>query len=424
MIQNSSAMDRPVARRRTLPRRLLTVGLPAIALLAAGAWFAPRAARWMTTERSVDMSRVRLGTVTRGDLERDLSVQGRVIAAFHPTTFSPASGIVTLRVRAGEVVEEGQVLATLDSPELRNRLEQERSALAALEAGLERLKIEAKQKRLARQQAIDLAELELVAAQRAMGRAEQSRREGIINDVEYETAQDELQRTELERTHARQDAELEAETLDFEVRNSEHDVDRQRLAVAEHERQVRELSIRAPVAGLVSRIDVQDRDAVEPGRPLITVVDLSAFEIEVLIPENYADEVGMGTPAVIRNGTEEYPGEVRGVSPEVESGQVRGTVAFTGSVPEGLRQSQRVSTRLILESRVDVLKVPRGPFLEDGGGSSAFVVNGGVAQRKQIRIGATSVGEVEIVAGLEVGDRIIISDTARYAQADRLFLRE
>jgi HlyD family secretion protein len=187
---------------------------------------------------------------------------------------------------------------------------------------------------------------------------------------------------------------------------------------------VRELSIRAPVSGLVSRLDVEDRDAVERGRPLVTVVDLSAFEIEVLVPESYADEIGPGTPAVIRQGTEDFPGEIRGVSPEVEQGQVRGIVAFTGRVPAGLRQNQRVATRLILESRADVLKVPRGPFLEAGGGRSAFVVRGDVAELKEIRTGATSVGEVEIVEGLEVGDQIIVSDTARYGQAERLFLRE
>jgi len=424
LIQNTSAMDRPVVPRRTLPRRLLTLALPILAALGVAAWLAPRATRWMTTEMSVDLARVRLGTVVRGDLERDLSVQGRVVAAFHPTSFSPASGIVTLRVRAGAVVERGQVLATLDSPELNSRLEQQRLALAALEAELERLRIEAKQQLLARRQTVDLADLGLVAARRAMVRAEDSRREGIINAIEYETAQDELQRAELALAHARQDADLERETLDFELRNREHDAERQRLAVGELERQVRELSIRASVAGLVSRLDVEDRDAVEPGQPLVTVVDLSAFEIEVLIPESHADEVGPGTPAVIRQGTDEFAGEVRGVSPEVESGQVRGIVAFTDRVPAGLRQNQRVSTRLILESRPGVLKVPRGPFLEAGGGRSAFVVHGNVAERREIRTGATSVGEVEIVSGLEAGARIIISDTARYAEAERLFLRE
>lgn len=423
MIQGTSAVDRPVEKVGN-QRRLLLYGLPALVVLAGLVWYGPTAARWFSTERTVDRGRVRIATVTRGDLERDLSVQGRVVAALHPTAFSPARGIIALRVRAGEVVEQGQVLAVLDSPELRSRLQQERSTHQSLQADMERRKIEVKQKVLGTRQSIDLAGVAADAARRAMDRAEQSRREGIINDVEFELAEDELRRSRLELAHARQDAELEKETLDFEVRNSELAVERQRLAVVELQRQVAELQIRSPVAGLVSRLDVDDHDSVTPGQPLIGVVDLSAFEIEVMIPESYVDDVGPGTLASLRQGTELFPGEVRSVSPEVENGQVRGIVTFVDRMPDGLRQNQRVSTRLILESRQGVLKVQRGPFLEAGGGRSAYVVRKDTAMLEEIRVGATSVGEVEIVAGLEAGDQIIISDTTRYRNAERLFLRE
>jgi HlyD family secretion protein len=424
MIENTQAMDRPNERNRALSRRLLLVGLPIVVLVVLGWFVVPRVTRWMTTERSVELSRVRIGTVSRGDLQRDLSVQGVVVAAFHPTVFSPASGIVTLRVRAGEVVKAGQILAVLDSPELNSRLQQERSALSSRKAELDRQKIAAKQKLLARQQAVDLAQLELDTARRAMARAEASQQEGIINEIEFEKAEDDLQRTTLSLAHARQDAALERETLEFEIRNSEHDVEGQRLAVEELERQVGELSARAPVDGLVSRLDVNDRDAVNPGQPMITIVDLSAFEIELRIPESYVDEIGPGTPAIVRQGTDEFPGEVRSVSPEVDAGQVRAIVAFTDHTPDGLRQNQRVPTRLIMESKSGVLKVQRGPFLDNSGGRKAFVVLGDTAQLKEIRTGATSVTEVEILDGLEVGDRIIISDTARYGEAKRLYLRK
>ena len=188
-------------------------------------------------------------------------------------------------------------------------------------------------------------------------------------------------------------------------------------------RQVAELTVRAPVAGLVSRVDVEDRDAVAPANPLVTVVDLSAFEIEAQIPEAYAAEIGPGTPAVVRYGDADFAAEVRSISPEVESGQVRGIVAFTAAVPAGLRQNQRVSTRLILEARTNVLKVPRGPFLEAGGGRLAWVVVGYTARRREISVGAASVGEVEVVQGLEVGEEIILSDTGRFEDAPRVFLR-
>ena len=421
MIENSSAMDRPLPNSRRV--RWLRLGIPLVLLGAAAVWLVPRVGSWMSAERSVEAGRLRYGIVVRGDLERDLSVQGRIVAAFHPTTFSPTAGIVSLRVRAGETVQEGQILADVASPAVESLLLQEQSKLASAEAALDRQKIEAKQQRLVNRQAVDLAALELEAAQRAMHRAEQSRTEGIINDVEFETAEDALRRAELGLRHAKEDADLEAETLDFEIAIAGRDIQRQRLIAEELQRRVDELSVRAPVAGLVSRVDVNESDAVREGQALVTVVDLSAFEIEVSIPESYADEIGAGTPVEIRLEGGLHPGKLRSISPEVQSGQVRGIVAFDGDGPVGLRQNQRVSTRLILESRSDVLKVDRGPFLEADGGRRAYRVDGDTAMLQDIRVGATSVNEIEIVSGLQEGDRIIVSDTARFDGAERLYLR-
>jgi HlyD family secretion protein len=242
--------------------------------------------------------------------------------------------------------------------------------------------------------------------------------------VEYERAQDDLRRAELALTHAQETATLEAETLEFEVRNRALEVERQRIHVSELRRQVEALSIRAPVAGQVSRLDVDDHEAVTPGQPVVGVVDLSHFEIEVLIPESYATEIGSRTPAVVRSGGVEYAAEVKSISPEVEGSQVRGIVVFREGGPDGLRQNQRLSTRIVLESRSGVLKVPRGPFLESGGGHEAYVVDGDTAARHPIRVGVASVEEIEVLSGLEEGDTIIISDTSRFERAERIYLRD
>ena len=100
-----------------------------------------------------------------------------------------------------------------------------------------------------------------------------------------------------------------------------------------------------------------------------------------------------------------------------------GTVRFQGGMPPGLRQSQRVSVRLIFETRPNVLKVSRGPFLEGGGGRKAYVLADGLATLRPIRAGATSVSEVEIVDGLNEGDRILLSDMDQFNGAKTILVR-
>jgi HlyD family secretion protein len=423
MIPDASSMDRPIEKPKGLSRRSLFYLTAVLLALSALAVAYPSIRRWAQSETSVEISRIRIGKVVRGDLVRDISADGRIVAAFHPTLFSPARGIVSLAVRAGEAIEVGQVLCRVRSPELESRLEQERSTLLSLQSDLGRQRLLNQQTRLQNEQAIGLLEVELEAALRAMDRAQRTRDEGLINAVEYEQAQDDVAVSTLKLEVARTEATFESESLDFELQNRESQVGRQQLVVDELERQVDELIIRSPAAGLVARVEVEDHDAVIVGQPLLAVVDLSAFQVEIRAPENYADEIYPGTPARVHYNGVEYEGDVRSISPEVEGGRVEGIVAFTKEVPDGLRQNQRVPTRLILETRSDVVKVPRGPFVESGGGRQAYVIEDGMATLNRIEIGSLSVSEVEIVSGLEIGDQIILSDTARFDGAEKILLR-
>jgi HlyD family secretion protein len=423
MIRDTSLSDRVIEKPRGLSRRNLVWGAVALVLMAGAVFTFPTARRWASADRSVDVSRLRLAMVSQGNLERDISVQGRIVAAVHPTLFSPEEGTVQLLVRAGDTVTSGQDLARVTSPELRSLLKQEEARLHAAQADMERQRLLARQRQLAAQQEIDLLEVKLAAAQRAERRAEESRAAGIINDVEFEKAQDDHRILALELAHSRQKAGLEAEDLEFEIRNRELQVERQRLVAAEIQRQVDQLVVRSPVDGMVSTVDIMEQDMVTQGQPILGVVDLSAYEVEIRVPEAYAGEILPETEAVIRYDGQAYPGLVKTMSPEVEGSQVRGVVVFAGEPPAGLKQNQRVSTRLVLESRDDILKVARGPFLEEGGGRKAYVMDGDLAVLRSIEVGTVSVGEVEILSGLQKGDEIIISDMKRFRGAQSILVR-
>jgi HlyD family secretion protein len=94
-----------------------------------------------------------------------------------------------------------------------------------------------------------------------------------------------------------------------------------------------------------------------------------------------------------------------------------------GAAPEGLKQSQRVTTRLVFESKRDVVKVARGAFVESGGGRVVWVVNGSSAVRRSVTLGASSVNEVEVVNGLSPGETIVVSDTTPFGDAKEVLLR-
>jgi HlyD family secretion protein len=421
MIHNSSSMDRTVVAQRN--PRLIAVAAAGLVLLVILAFAAPSIVRWTRADRAVDSASLRFATVTRGDLVRDLSVQASVVASLSPTLYSAGQGIVSLRTRAGSQVKAGTVLATIDSKELTAALDQAQSQLLTSRAELERQKIVARQTGLRAQQQVDLLTLRLAAARRQLERVERTFKEGLSNKADYEAASDNVRVAEMELEQARGELGLSRENLGFELATREQQVLRQQSIAGELQKRVDDLTIRAPFDGMVATVAVQDRDAVAPNQPVLTVVNLSSLELEIGLPEEYANETQIGTAAVISFLGRDYPGKVTAISPEVVSGQVMATVAFEGAQPEGLKQNQRLTTRLEFESKRNVLKVARGAFLEAEGGRAAYVVEGEMARRRTIETGASSVGEIEVVKGLKEGERIVVSDTSSFGRAENVMLR-
>jgi len=383
----------------------------------------PAINRWANATVTVPLDRLRIATVTREDLVRDVSVQGRVIAAVSPTLYAPAPGTITLMVDAGAVVEEGQVLAVVDSPELTNQLQQAQSSREQFAMQLERQRIEARQQALDKRKSADLTDVALVAARREKRRADQANEVSVISVIDYEKAQDDLRNAELAAAHAIADADLFDERLAFEIRASELELQRQQLLVEDMQRQVDDLSIESPVNGVVGDLLVEQKSAVSRDMPVMAVVDLTRFEIDAQVPESYADDLGLGMAAEILIGTERYTGTLVAVSPEIVNSQVGSRIRFTDKMPSNIRQNQRLTTRILIEEKPDVLTLQRGQFLETGGGRVAYVLDGeGLAIRTPIVIGARSLGAVEIEDGLVEGDRVVISSIEQFRSADSVLI--
>lgn len=406
-------------------RKRLILGGVGIAVLAALWVTIPIVQRWANASVSVPVDRVRIATVQRGDLVRDVSVQGRVVAAVSPTLYASASGTITLDVGAGERVLEGQVVASVVSPELTNTLQQAESTFQQRKMELERQRIESRQLALEKRKAADLADVALVAAKREKRRADEANRLGVIPEIDFEKAGDDLRNAELAFKHAVADADLFDERLAFELRASEFDIGRQELLVADLRRQVDDLSIKSPVNGIVGDLLVDQKAAVNRDTPVMAVVDLSRFEVDAQIPESYADDLVIGMTAEVQVGGERFAGQLAAVSPEIVNNQVASRIRFKDATPGNLRQNQRLTVRVLLAEYNDVTMVQRGQFLDSGGGRIAYLVTEeGVAQKRQIETGARSLGAVEIVAGLQPGDTIVISNLDAFRSAETVLLTD
>ena len=419
MIRDTSAQDRVLSSSQTRPawRRWI---LPAAggALLLGGILFAARG--WLAGTASVDGARLRIAEVTRGDLVRDIAADGRVIAANSPTLYAVAGGVVTLKVVAGDKVAKGQPLAEIDSPELRSKLAQEQTTLAGLEAEARRALLDASVTRSNAQKALDQAGIERQAAERKLQRYQRGYDGGAVPQVDVLEAQDNLRKSEIALSHAQKDAGLQGQGASLDARNKQLLAERQRAVVAEVQRQVDALTLRAPFDGQVGQVQAVQRSNVAINAPVLSVVDLSVFEVEIKVPESFARDLAIGMPATLTSAGQPYPGEISAVSPEVVGGEVVTRLRFSDKQPPGLRQNQRLSARIVMDTRRNVLMVDRGPFLEQGGGRYAYVMDGSSAVRRPVQLGVSSLGSVEVLGGLQPGDKVVVSGSDQFGDAERV----
>ena len=419
MIRDTSAQDRVLSSTQARPawRRWVWPAAGG-ALLLAGIVFAARG--WLAGTTSVDGARLRIAEVTRGDLVRDIAADGRVIAANSPTLYAVAGGVVTLKVVAGDKVAKGQPLAEIDSPELRSKLAQEQTTLAGLEAEASRATLDASVTRANAQKALDQAGIERQAAERTLQRYQRGFEGGAVPQVDVLEAQDNLRKAEIALAHARKDAGLQGQGAGLDARNKQLLAERQRAVVAEVQRQVDALTLRAPFDGQVGQIQAVQRSNVAINAPVLSVVDLSVFEVEIKVPESFARDLAIGMPATLTSAGQPYPGEISAVSPEVVNGEVAARLRFKSQQPPGLRQNQRLSARILMETRRNVLMVERGPFVEQGGGRQAYVMDGSSAVRRPVQLGASSLSPVEVLGGLQPGDKVVVSGSDQFGDAERV----
>jgi HlyD family secretion protein len=373
-----------------------------------------------SVSKSLSRSDITTAKLFVGTLTRDVATTGKIVAANAPILYSTEEGTVILLSNPGDSVNKGDVVAKLDSPRLTNQLEQAESILAGMQSALERAKLDARRDQLQVNQTLDMAAVDLEAADRERRRGELLIKNKLISEIDYEKGKDDLHKAKLKFAHAEQEVALTKDTLTFEIKNKALEVERQTLAVHELERQVEALNIKAPVGGIIGNWITEQKTRLSANQPILTVVDLSAYEAELAVPESYADDLGLGMEVELSFGSVKLMGKLSSISPEVRNREVTARVQFVQDNSLKLRQNQRISARVLLEHRPDVLMVKRGAFMTSGGGDEVYQIEGDLASRRAIKLGSTSLSQVEVLDGGKAGDEWVISSVEPFNHTEQV----
>jgi RND family efflux transporter MFP subunit len=412
-------LRKPVNRTR----RYILYGVAAAAVLIS-ATLGLR--RLRAAAPTVEMATVWPDTVQRGPMVREVLGQGTLVP--EEIRWLPAKAnarVERILVKPGAHVKTDTVIVELSNSDLQLQALEADRQLSQGQSDMVNLQAKLNADKLAQQSVVATIQSDLADARRRAQADEALAKKGFLSELEQGQtlgrANELAGRLEFEKKRLT----AQSEGIAAQVAAQRAQVERLRSIAEFRHKEIDELKLRSPVAGVLQELPLQPGQAVAAGALLAKVANPDRLKAEVRIPETQAKDVLIGQKATIdtRNGV--VPGHVVRIDPAAQAGTVLVDVTLDGPLPAGARIDLNIEGTIEIERLANVLFVGRPAVGQPGATVGLFKLDpdGSGAARTTVKLGASSVKSVEIISGLKEGDRVILSDMSQWDQVDRIRLR-
>jgi HlyD family secretion protein len=408
------------ARQKRIRRTIYgAIGLAVVLLITLGV------SRLKPAAPGVERATVWIDTVKRGPMLREERGIGTLVP--EDIRWIPATTVgrvERITLRPGTVVSAGSIILELSNPQLDQELQDATLKLKGAEASLTNLRVQLRNDALAQEAVTANIEADYKKAALQVEANDQLGAKGLVSEMTMKQARLDADQLSARYAIARKQLASHAESMQSRIAVQESEVEQTRAVVHLKQRQVDELRVRAGFTGVLQVVPVEVGQQVAPGTNLARVADPSRLKAELKIAETRAKDIQIGQPASIdtRNGI--VAGKVVRIDPSVQNGTVTVDVVMDGPLPKGARPDLSVDGTVQLERLAEVVKVGRPAFGQEQSAVGLFKLQpNGEATRVQVKLGRTSVNEVEIVSGLNAGDQVILSDMSAWDAFDRIRLQ-
>lgn len=410
-----------VAKRKKIKRVIMaTGGLVVIGLVTVGV------SRLKPAAPSVDRAAVWVDTVKRGPMLRLVRGSGTLVPEDIRWINTTTQGRVErILLRPGANVVPTTVILELSNPELQQSVQDAQLAHQSALAGYVNRKAELERTLL--QQQSELASIETQYNNSALNLEAQEEllKDGLVSQLQVKQIRSQTADLKNRLSISQRQFENTKNGLKSQLAPQEAEVAQRRAQSELRVQQLDNLKVRAGMTGVLSQVPVEVGQTIGPGTNLARVADPTRLKAEVRIAETQTKDIRIGQVAEVdtRNGI--IQGRVIRMDPSSTGGTVGVDISLEGALPAGARPDLSVDGTITLEKLPDVIKVGRPAFGQENSTVMLFKLDGnGEAHRVQVRLGRTSVNEIEILEGLQPGDQVILSDMSAQDAYDRIRLNQ
>jgi HlyD family secretion protein len=360
-----------------------------------------------------------IDVVKRGELVVEVRAPGNLVPIEKKWLSSRSEGLVKrVYLLSGAGVAPGTLIVELENPALENELRDAELALRVSAAELFQLEEQLASDLMVAKSRLEQTASQLKRATLDLQAYQKLAQNGVVSRLELQKA--ELNAEQLQATHAIDERYVESlprlNEAKLNAGSARHTQASEKVAL--YRDLVSKLKVTAGIEGVLQNVEVEEGQRVAAGTIIASVSRLDSLKAQLRVEEGQARELAVGQAASLQVNGVLVQGRVSRINAAVQSGTVAVDVQPDAALPPGARPDLRVDGTIRIDSLSNVLFVGKPAQLGATSEASVFVVDGTMAKRRQVRLGKRSAATIQVLAGLNEGERVVLSDSSAWGTAD------
>lgn len=376
------------------------------------------------TSDSSQSQDIQISDVEIGNVTRSFQGEGIVIPQSEVIILSPAASIIKeILKEVGSHVDANEPVIILDPTPIQAEIDNIQDQLEMKENSLRKNHLSARSTKVDLDYNVQVKNLRIASLKSELADQEQLLEVGGISPAKFEKTKQELELAEKDLIMITEKNSIKLQQLEADEEGLRLQIDMQEKVLAAKQEALSKMIIRAPSAGIILTIRGKVGEKVNTDRLLIEMSDLTNFKIQGKVDDDFSEQVKTGTKVYVGLDNENLLGVIGSVNPVIRDRMIEFDVNLQESNHFKLRPNLTVDLNIVRAERDSVLRISRGPAIGRGRDHQVYVINSGEAALRDIKTGLKTDDFVEVLEGLEEGERVVVSDISSADMLDPLELQ-
>lgn len=376
------------------------------------------------TSDSSQSQDIQISDVEIGNVTRSFQGEGIVIPQSEVIILSPAASIIKeILKEVGSHVDANEPVIILDPTPIQAEIDNIQDQLEMKENSLRKNHLSARSTKVDLDYNVQVKNLRIASLKSELADQEQLLEVGGISPAKFEKTKQELELAEKDLIMITEKNSIKLQQLEADEEGLRLQIDMQEKVLAAKQEALSKMIIRAPSAGIILTIRGKVGEKVNTDRLLIEMSDLTNFKIQGKVDDDFSEQVKTGTKVYVGLDNENLVGVIGSVNPVIRDRMIEFDVNLQESNHFKLRPNLTVDLNIVRAERDSVLRISRGPAIGRGRDHQVYVINSGEAALRDIKTGLKTDDFVEVLEGLEEGERVVVSDISSADMLDPLELQ-